>query len=249
MINNLDREKELMALKVVMAWIHMSADEVNPWELEGMMIQQFQLTSTDKLIRTLSRLGGNAVWKPPTKLRYKLNEARRYIMIDGSLMPCWNAFNHLADTLCLPRPPSPAAVVTHRKRRHSGHLLRSGLKAISEAESVSDCDQPGPSNKMAPHHDDNEDDGAPTNSTRSSTPRGHESASSGENEDKHMKKNEGCPKCHKTMYGKACLKCQDGCSKWWHTRCFDATLHYRADEAKARARDGQLLCAACRKEI
>ncbi|CAJ0964112.1 unnamed protein product, partial [Mesorhabditis belari] len=58
----------------------------------------------------------------------------------------------------------------------------------------------------------------------------------------HIKKNNDCPKCYKTMSGKACLK-------WWHTRCFDITLHYRADEAKARARDGKLLGAACRQNI
>ncbi|CAJ0956495.1 unnamed protein product, partial [Mesorhabditis belari] len=72
-----------------------------------------------------------------------------------------------------------------RKRRRSGYLLCSDLKAIEEAAS-NDDQQPGPSNKMASHHDD---DGAPTTSTRSSTPhpRGHESASNDENQDDHMK--------------------------------------------------------------
>ncbi|CAJ0915725.1 unnamed protein product, partial [Mesorhabditis belari] len=66
---------------------------------------------------------------------------------------------------------------------------------------------------------------------------------------KQEKENKGWPRCYKTMSGKACLKCQDRCLKWWHKRCFDATLHYRADEAKARSRDGQLLCAASVVEL
>ncbi|CAJ0945893.1 unnamed protein product, partial [Mesorhabditis belari] len=106
--------------------------------------------------------------------------------------------------------------------------------------------------KRIRHKDNNSDeDGALIDFIHTSTsqPRGYENALSDKNQDTHIRKNDGCPKCHKTMCGKACLRCQDGCLKWWHTRCFDTTLHYRADEAKARVHDGKLLCAACRQGI
>ncbi|CAJ0955902.1 unnamed protein product, partial [Mesorhabditis belari] len=147
---------------------------------------------------------------------------------------------------------SPIAAVTCQKRRRSGDLFRDSLKTIAEVESASNSDQPGPSNQRIRHKDNNSDeDGALIDFIHTSTsqPRGYENALSDKNQDTHIRKNDGCPKCHKTMYGKACLRCQDGCLKWWHTRCFDTTLHYRADEAKARAHDGKLLCAACRQGI
>ncbi|CAJ0947518.1 unnamed protein product, partial [Mesorhabditis belari] len=147
---------------------------------------------------------------------------------------------------------SPAAAVTCQKRRRSRDLSPRSLKAITEAESASDSDQPGPSNKRIRHKDDNSDeDGALIDFIHMSTSqtRGHENALIDENPDKDINKDNDCPKCHKTMSGKACLKCQDGCLKWWHTKCFDSTLHYRAGEAKARARDGKFLCAACREGI
>ncbi|CAJ0947520.1 unnamed protein product, partial [Mesorhabditis belari] len=89
-----------------------------------------------------------------------------------------------------------------------------------EAESASDSNQPGPSNKRIRDKDDNSgEDGALIDFIHMSTSqtRGHENAFIDENQDNHKKKNDGCSKCHKTMQGKACLKCQDGCLKWWHT--------------------------------
>ncbi|CAJ0925079.1 unnamed protein product, partial [Mesorhabditis belari] len=131
---------------------------------------------------------------------------------------------------------SPVDVVTTQKRLRSGDL----------------CDEAGPSNKKMRHKDENSDkNGALMDLIDISKSQlgGHENASSDKNQDNRIKKKNYCPKCYKTMSGKACLQCKDGCLKWWHTRCFDITLHYLAGAAKARGRDGKMLCADCRQNM
>ncbi|CAJ0947521.1 unnamed protein product, partial [Mesorhabditis belari] len=123
-----------------------------------------------------------------------------------------------------------------------------------EAESASDSNQPGPSNKRIRQneHNSNEDHTLiDFIDTSTSQPHAHEIGLSEENQDNQKKKNDenDCPKCYKTMSGKGCLQCKDGYLKWWHTRCFDITLHHLAGAAKARGRDGKMLCADCRQNM
>ncbi|CAJ0947921.1 unnamed protein product, partial [Mesorhabditis belari] len=128
----------------------------------------------------------------------------------------------------------------------------SSVTAITRAKREVDADsnEQGPSYKRIYDKDDNRDeDGVLINFIHMSTTqaRGDSNTLSDKKQDHYIKKNDGCLKCHQTMRNKACLKCEDGCSKWFHTQCFDTTLHYRANKAKARGRDGKLLCAACRQ--
>ncbi|CAJ0917971.1 unnamed protein product, partial [Mesorhabditis belari] len=148
---------------------------------------------------------------------------------------------------------STIAAVNCQKRRH-GDLFRDSFNDITEDQFISDADQPGPSNKRIYQNEDNSnEDYMLIDFIDTSTPqaRAHEIGLNEENQDNQKEKNDenDCPKCYKTMSGKGCLQCQDGCRKWWHTKCFDSTLHHLAGPAKARGRDGKFLCAACREGL